>query len=296
MSWFDTRDMQDTQGTQNGCDCGQGDFVTDVSSGDVVCRGCGVVVEAHIFEERLECYSEQAGPRAGPTKDAWLLPAQPVVFDAFPARRRILCNADPHTSIRELFSVIEMMGRTYSKDVQDTAKLLCRDLASKRTVRADCRHVYAASALYLAAKMHGRGIGRSKKEVAAEFQMHGVTERGITVTAKLFKGALHSAAYSGQLFSGLDAADLINRCVDRLDLDGATRKEVKRCAHVLAERVPEREVEGKTPCSICSGVVACVLQQLDVKMSKKHLVECCRVSGATLDKMARAVREWTSAA
>lgn len=275
------------------CDCGLRDFVTDASCGDVVCRQCGVVVEAHIFDERLEYYSEQAGARAGPA-EPWLLPAQPIVVERVMHCRRVLSNADPHASTRQLFVVVDGMARGFSRDVQDTAKLLCRDLVATRVVRCDVRPLYAASALYLAAKMHGQGMGRSKKEIAAEFGATGVTERGITVTAKLFKDALHSAPYAARLFSGLDAADLINRCVDRLDVDDATRKAVKKAAHALADTVPARAVEGKTPSSVCSGVVACVLQRLGVKVSKKHLVESCRVSGATLDKMTRAVLEWTS--
>lgn len=284
---FDSRDCCDC------CDCGVRDVVTDASSGDVVCRQCGVVMEAHIFDEHLEYYSEQAGARAGPA-ESWLLPAQPIVVDRVPHRRRVLSNADPHASTRQLFVVVDSMSRGFSRDVQDTAKLLCRDLLAVRVVRCDARCLHAASALYLAAKMHGQGVGRSKKEIAAQYAALGVTERGITVTAKLFKDALHSAPYAAQLFAGLDATDLINRCVDRLDLAVATRKEVKKAAHALAEDVPARAVEGKTPSSVCSGVVACVLQRLGVKVSKKHLVESCRVSGATLDKMTRAVHKWTT--
>lgn len=277
---------------QGMCDCGMRDLVTDVACGDTVCRQCGVVVEAHMFDEHLENYSDQAGPRAGPA-ESWLLPSRPVVIDRGPGRRRVAANPDPLAHVREMFVVVEGMGRAFSKDVQDTAKMLCRDLAARRVVRADARHLHAAAALYLATKMHGRGIGRSKKEIAAEFGAYGVTERGVTTTAKVFKDALHDASYAAQLFNGLDADDLINRCVDRLDVDVATRKRVKKAAHALAARVPAEEVEGKTPSSVCSGVVACALVRAGVKVPKKHLVECCCVSGATLDKMARAVQRWT---
>lgn len=274
------------------CDCGQADYlVTDVASGDVVCQACGVVVEAHIFDEHLEHYGGQAGPRAGPP-ESWLLPSLPIVVDNVPNRRRVLQNADPHAATRELFAVVEFLGHGYSTPVQDTAKMLCRDLAAQRTVRTDTRCMVAACALYLATKMHGNGIGRSKREIAAQFRDSGVTERGLTLTSKLFKDALHGAPYAATLFKTLDASDLINRCVDRLDIDGAARKAVKKHAHEMAGRVPVREVEGRTPSSICSGLVACVLQRLGVKVSKKHLAECCRVSSATLDKMARVADAW----
>ena len=270
------------------CDCGANDLVTDTASGDVVCQQCGVVVESHIFDEHLEYYSETMGTRAGPP-ESWLLPCQPTVVDNMPSRSRLLSNADPHASTREMFTLLEWLGRKFSTDVVDTAKLLCRDLVAQKPVRGDSKHVSAACALYLATKMHGHGIGRSKKEIAAEFQALGVTERGLTSTAKMFKDVLHLSPYAAKLFSGLDAGDLINRCVDRLDVDDPTRKSIKRLAHQLAGQVAAEDVEGKTPCGICSGVVNCALLRLGIKLSKKHLTESCRVSGATLDKMTKVV-------
>lgn len=258
-----------------------------------MCQECGVVVEAHIFDEHLEYYNDHNGPRAGQA-ESWLLPAQPIVVDNIPHRRRAMHNADPHASVRELFCVVEHMGHRFCTAVQDTAKLLCRDLANQRSVRADMRPMCAACALYLATKMHGNGVGRSKKEVAAQFKEYGVTERGLTSTTRLFKDLLHGTPYSTQLLSGLEASDLINRCVDRLDITNDQRKIVKKEAHALADMVPAQDAEGKTPSSICSGIVACVLQQLEIKLSKKHLMESCRVSGATLDKMTKAVHTWTA--
>jgi hypothetical protein len=158
-----------------------------------------------------------------------------------------------------MFTLLEWLGRKFSTDVVDTAKVLCRDLVTQKPVRGDSKHVFAACALYLATKMHGHGIGRSKKEIAAEFRALGVTERGLTSTAKMFKDVLHLTPYAAQLFSGLDAGDLINRCVDRLDVDDPTRKSIKRVAHQLAGQVAAEDVEGKTPCGICSGVVNCAL-------------------------------------
>lgn len=276
------------------CDCGLGDLVTDVASGDVVCRGCGVVVEAHIFDERLESYADDAGPRAGHYNDAWLLPAQPVVLDA--PHRRVRGNDDPHAATRQLFSMVDWMGRTYSRDVRDTAKLLCRDLAAVRQVRGDARCIHVAAALYLAARMNGHGVGRSKREIATQFGDMGVTERGLTVAVRSFKDTLSRAPYSHQLHADLDAGDLINRAVDRLNLEPASRNAVKKTAHALAAVVPAHEVEGKTPNSVCSGVVACALQRVGVKLSKKQVLEGCRVSGATMDKMAQAVSAWAATA
>ena len=274
------------------CDCrhlgGVPRLVTDVCSGDVVCQSCGVVTEAHIFDERMEHYVDGCD-RAD--RADWLLPARPVLLDT--GRRRLAANPDPHAGLRELFDVVDWLGRQLSRDVRDTAKLLCRDLAERRPIRGDARHLHAAAALYLAAKMRGAGVGRSKREVAAQFGSYGVTEQGLSATVKAFRDALHGQAYAGQLFRGLAVADLINRCVDRLDLEDArTTAAVKKAAHEMAARVPAEEAEGKTPCSVCSGVLACVLRGQGISVRRSRLAASCCVSGATVDKMSRLVDEW----
>lgn len=272
------------------CDCGVGDYVTDAASGDVVCRQCGVVVEAHIFDERLEFYSEDAGPRAGP-QECWLLPPRPIVLDRVPHRRRALSDVDAHSSVRQLFAVVDGQGHRFSGDVRETAKMLCRDFAATRTVKEDSRPLFAAAALYLATKMHGNGVGRSKKEIASDFAQLGVTENALTVTSKLFKDVLHGAPYAADLMKGLEASDLIFRSVDRLDVDHATRQQLKTLALNIMEQVPLTRVEGKTPSSVRSGVVSCAVKKMGLKLTKKHMAKSCMVSGATLAKMTKVVAD-----
>lgn len=276
------------------CDCDTPDLVTDHAQGETVCRSCGVVVEAHMFSDRMEYYSEEAGPRAGP-RASWLLPEQPVVLDNIPHRRRVMSNPDPHSALRKLFDCIDCMGHRFSNDVRDTAKLLCRDLDRRRTIRSSAWHVYASAALYIATKMAGNGIGRSKKEIAAMFASLGVTVQTLTATAKQFRSALHDASYTHKLAQGLNAADLVNRSVDTLaegaQLDGRTTNAIKKAAQDMASRLPTRELEGKMPGSVCSGVVACALEDLGVAYTKKHAAASCGVSSATMDKMIKFVRE-----
>lgn len=266
------------------CDCGQQDLVTDVASGDVVCQQCGVVVQSHIFDEHLEHYSSATGPRAGPA-EPWLLPPRPIVLSKVPRRNRLVANPDPHASVRELCDTIDFMAHQFSTQVRDTAKELCRDLAATRCVRADSRHVYAACALCLATKQHGGGIGRSNKEIAAEFADLGVTECALTATAKVFMEALPTSC-----FKELRPGDLVNRFIDRLEIDIGQRKAIKRLAHQLVTDLPSVQLEGKTPRGVCSGVVSCALGRLGITLRKKQVANACYVSVATLDKMARIVR------
>jgi hypothetical protein len=78
-------------------------------------------------------------------------------------------------------------------------------------------------------------------------------------------------------------------------VDLNTRRALKRKAHELAARVPDVEMEGKTPGSVCSGIVSNAVRQEGVKLSKRALAESCNVSSATLDKMTKAVALYTTA-
>lgn len=275
------------------CDCGEfPDAVTDAASGDCVCRRCGVVVEAHMFDDRLEHWSDEGGgPRAGIVTDAWLLPHPPTTLGA--ATLRFVGTADPYHTVRELCGMVERMGRTLTTAVQDHAKQLLRDMHLARGIRSDARQVHVACALYLAAKMcgGGSGIARSKREMALQC---GVAEKALTTTAKVFRDMLRSTEYSSQLGNGLNANDLIVRCVDKLDLpDAHAAKRLKRDALNLADDVPSIEVEGKTPAGVCSGIVALAASRLDLGLSKKHVAAACQVSSATVDKMTKLVHVLT---
>lgn len=277
------------------CDCGAMDCVVDAAAGDEVCRQCGVVVQAHMFDERVEYYSEKSGARVGPP-EPWLLPAPPVVLECVRRRRHGMANPDPHAATRRLFAAVDAVSTGFSTDVRDTAKALCRDLHERRTIRCTQFDVYAATAVYLATRMHGKGIGRSKKEIVAACGGGDVTEHAISAAAKAFRTHLGDKSYAFKLRRGLDAADLVHRAIDRLGLDAAHARAAKKAAHELAGVVPPREVEGKTPRSVCAGVVACVLRSMDVQLPRKSVAEGCCVSAATLEKMAARVRAWADAA
>lgn len=263
------------------CDCGgPGDYVTDGSSGDVVCRCCGVVVEAHIFDERLEFCSDEAGARAG-APDSWLLPAGPVSFETMRPRH----IHDPHASARRFLKVVDAMSHGFSTDVVDTAKALCRDLLLHRVVRSDSRPEHAAAALYLSTKLRGGGAGRSRREISETFDM---SEERLTALVKVFVKAL-GPTHPQLMTVDLQVDGLIGRAVDRLDIDADLRRAVKRRAHDVAARVTVEMVEGKTPRGVCGGVLAVALEQLGMKLNRKQVAACCMVSPATVDKMSKVV-------
>lgn len=263
-------------------------YITDRASGELVCQRCGVVLETNLFDEHLEHYTDHSGPRAGFNGET-LLPEQPIHINPMPGRKRSLCNVDPHATTRKLFAVVENMGFKFPKVVQDTAKMLCRDYLKLKAVRTDSRTVYAAAALYLAAKMHGQCGGRSKKEAASQFGSYGVTEKSITHTAKIMRRMLIKEPYSDQLCREMDLTGLVYRLADLIDVDEPARRAIKREARIMLDMLAEQKLEGKTPNSICSGVIWCALQTLKLQLPKQHVHAVCQVSGTTMEKMAEEV-------
>ena len=269
------------------CDCAPEnvDYVSDAASGDVVCRSCGVVVDAHMFDDRLEfCSVEGGGARAGFEKETWLLPPPPVSFETQTGRPAKHTH-DPHASARRFMKVVQSMSHGFSTDVVDSAKVLCRDLLLHRVVRVDSRPEHAAAALYLSTKMRAGGAGRSRREVSRVFDM---AEERLTALVKVFVRAL-GAAHPLLMAVDLQVDGLIGRAVDRLPLDDGSRRVLRRRADEVSSRVTSAMLEGKTPRGVCSGVLAVALQQLGTTVSRKHVAAACMVSPATVDKMSKVV-------
>lgn len=264
----------------------------DASSGEIVCTQCGVVVEAHLMESGLERYTEASGPRAC-MPESWLLPQAPATFEV-PGRRRTLSLPDPHATLRKLFKQMDSMGHAFLTDVCDTAKMLCRDLIMHRTgCRTHDTPSLVATAFYLATKMHGGGVGRTKKEIATMFAGYGVLEHHVSAMSKVFVNALRNEAYGAKLSGPLLAEDLINRCVESFEMSARERQDAKKRAHQLMEAIPAHRMEGRAPKCVCSGVVACAIEDLNIPLKKKTMAAWCNVSATTLVNMTKHVRAWT---
>jgi transcription initiation factor TFIIIB Brf1 subunit/transcription initiation factor TFIIB len=270
------------------CDCGEDlqDLVTDASSGDVICRACGVVVDSHAFDDRLEFCSEVAGSRVG-APESWLLPAPSVTFGDTKRRPRVPSD-DTFAATRRFFKVVDSMSHGFLTDVVDTAKSLCRDLLLHRVVRPDSRSEHAAAALYLSTKMNGASTGRSRREISTSF---GLREERLTALVKIFVRTL-SAMHPALLTLDLQVEGLVVRAVSRLDITPDQRAAVKSKALEMAAAMSMAELaelEGKTPRGVCGGLVAVALTRVGLKVHRKDVASACMVSSATVEKLARLV-------
>ena len=271
------------------CDCvGGPQTITDWACGDVVCRGCGVVMEAHIIDERAawqeadhqrqDHHHSDQRQRRDQRRD------QRETQTQRRKRARVECAPeDPkEASLREGARVVDgfvaAFGQATTSNMAVTARELFRDLHEARGVRADVRRATAAAAVYYGFKLEGAGRELSMVSAVCE-----VDARALNSAANAFKEALHDRPYYPRLFDRLQAGKLVDVCLDRLRLDPAVRKRMWRAAHRLDERLAEMLDCGRKPKSLCSGVLflAAELEGID-GVGKKDIAAACCVNQQTV--------------
>ena len=283
------------------CDCGAMDLVEDTARAESTCRMCGTVVQAHMFSSALEHYPEGAEPRAGKVGPHPDLPPPPVMFRVRVGakRARTMANVDENRTARDLLDLVDCMGaRGFSEDVRCVAKGMCLDmLGAAHPPKRDDWHAYAACALSMACKAHGKGCGRTSHEIAALFANRRVTTKGLTAAARRFKSRVPGCATQ----AGLNCEDPVGRFVDAAGLGAAPSNAAKKRARELMHALPLDEFEGKKPGSVCAGVVYRVLLEVapdecgPATKFKGAWARAIGVSTNTLDKMCKEVAAYAPA-
>lgn len=250
------------------CTDGPQQLVTDWARGDVVCAGCGVVLEAHLMDD-LEEYAEWGASRPGPTLK------RPVLEPREAALAGGLATVDRFVSL---------FGQSTAGGVACTARQLFGDVhGSKKSVRADA---CAAAAVYYAFKMEG--VGRELRFVAA---VCGVDMRALHAAVADFKDTLRDKDYYPRLFARLHAGMLLDVFIDRLRLPRDQRTRLWRAAHRLDEELSASLDSGRKPRTLCSGVLWLAAQVERLDIDKRDLAAACAVCPQTMDKMAASLAQ-----
>ena len=268
------------------CDCEHYDeasLVTDYSSGDVVCVQCGVVVEGHVLDTGPEWRAHDAAGRcraevsAAPARTvydkrvpAWALPARDPLADAYAIIDQCLCA----------------IGMTTSSNVAAWAKELYRDMSTIRAVRGEAKGVHALAAVYFGCKL--AGVPRELRHLAAVCNVDGAH---LNDAVAAFKDRLEGKPYHARLFEAVQAGTLINMYADRLQLDSAALRQIKRAAHMLDEQLLDTLDCSRAPRTICSGVMWLAAQREGVPVSKRAVAAACGVCMQSVDKMAAELQQ-----
>lgn len=287
----------------NMCDCAEGPTtVTDWSTGDVVCRVCGVVVEGHIIDDSPEWHvldDARAGPPPNPFLSSDAVCGGTILSSsssckAAPKRRRLndevyqYQRPDPLVAgLAVVESCVAALGLATTGTVAGAAKQLFVDLYRARGGRADNRRSVAAAAVYFACKLE-----RVERELRLVATACDVDTRALHAATREYKdGSLADKPYYRRLFEALPADRLIDVFLDRLRLSDVDRKRVWRAAnrlHAVLEAVMDC---GRKPRTICSGLLLLALQAEGVQgVGKKELTRACSVCHQTLDKVVAHIR------
>lgn len=277
------------------CECSRGpSVVTDWARGDMVCSGCGVVLESHLMDESTEW---QEWPAAVPVAAAAAAAAaasvpRARVRDAEEVRERWVGEG-----LRDLDRVMGCFGQSTTGSIAARARELFGDLAAAKAAAGD-RGALVAAAAYNAFKMEGVG-----RELHVVCETCGVEPAHMRAALDEYKERLVGKAYYPALFSRVTADALLGVALDRLEAAGALsavgRKEVWRAATRLAGRLEHVMDCGRKPKTLCCGIVYLACQAAmpaRAVVAKKDVAAACGVCQQTLDKIVAYIRARAAAA
>jgi transcription initiation factor TFIIB len=181
--------------------CGGDRFIRDYVRGDLICKGCGFILEERLVDTGPDWYAQEekkkhAGPPISETvydrgvssrisrtdKDVYGRKLTPTRAAAFRRLRKIDQRARMTNSERTLVLVLQEQARlcynlALPNPIKERAAILTRKVIKERTLRGTSVEAVAAAAVYLACREFG--ISREMREIARE---SGVSEKKIRST------------------------------------------------------------------------------------------------------------------
>lgn len=258
--------------------------VTDWARGDVVCCGCGVVLEGQLLADTPDWdNSNNNGHGHGHSHGQHTR--------GHPNKRRKLVACDEEAPLLAGRQVVDAFvarfGQSTSSNVAGTARQLYTDVhAAKKQIRgADARSAAAAAAVYFGFKFEG--VGREMHLVAGVCE---VALKALHAAVSEYKDVLRDRPYYPKLFTRLHVGMLLDVCIDRLRLAAAQRKALWRTAHRLDEQLSACMDCGRKPKTLCSGVMWLAAHQEGIAVDKKDVAAACLVCPQTVDKIAALLR------
>ena len=272
-------------------ECGGDDLVTVHSEGDVVCRGCGLVLESRILTEVCSFADRDRVSPAVPEENGFETPGNALRIAApsshTPARRpsvrrlqiaQAQIDRGRQLQTAEMEDVCRHLMRLPASILEEAKGLYARVL-EMRTSRGQILVGIQACAVYYACILQKQpGIARNVAEVAEAF---GIPESAFTRADKVVKEALQGTRFFRDLFEVANAQDLVSRSVNKLELDQARDRRIKRLAIDIVSDIEARKLlQGKSTGSLSSVAIWCAVAAEGCSMSKSQL--CKGIGGCTV--------------
>ena len=176
---------------------------------------------------------------------------------------------------RSLYEIIDNItlnasNSGISQTIIDEAKVLYKDISTKKISRGSNRNGLIASSIYMSCKKHK--VPRSAKEIAKVFNIDVTT---MTKGCKKF----HDITKSNVVCSNPE--DFIIRFCCNLNIDD---KHLELCKSVINKADEYSVVSENAPPSIAAGVIFLVSNLCSINIQKKDISANCDISEVTINK------------
>lgn len=296
-------------------DCQGNQFVEDHAAGDVVCKGCGLVVEAHVIDERSEwrTFSDKDKDTVDPNRVGG--PSNPLLNDgglstvigkvqgdktgAYNLAKLHVRSNNPDRNLqhafKEIAQICERLGAVGC--IKDTASEVFKEVNDNKTLKGRGAQAIYASCVYLACRTEK--LPRTFKEITSI--LPGVSKKEI---GRCFKEIVESlkkkesnSKFLGEDGSGkpsislatavgpqvIHAADYMKRFCSTLKLSFDIIKTCQKVALAACPKedntVGKRPWDGKNPVSICAAIIYIVTQLQKDESDKPIMSDIVKVTG-----------------
>ncbi len=231
-------------------DCGGADFVTNYAEGDVICRGCGLVVQDHITMDDGSWVGEPIYPTAAPTRPT------------------------------ELKAVLMQLGLDHL--YEDTRNVLSH-VASKYSFRGERQRVCEACCVYIATRRARNG--RDANEICAGLGVSATAFQKILKTIYSFCPELSQCKTLTEEDTLIRQIQSVPN-IDHKHVHKIARlvKELDRL------RAAQRLMVATPPMIVNAVLIFVVTEKLGLGLDKQAFVSLGWLSRATLDKHAKVIK------
>lgn len=276
-----------------GCMCEEGPCnIVTTRDADMVCTGCGTVLQSHMFDERPEYYNDLSQARFTPPScdDALLGIEGKVTLQRRPSRATAVTESATIRACKAGFADIERfaarMGLDRDHSMIVSAKEMYKDFYAKKKIREDQRLAHAACAVYLGCKAHAQACDRHPRSLR---EMEDLCGRPLHDVVKSYKNVLGGEKYFKLLLQGVRPVDVLPRKMEAVasaikTMTSVHLRTLGKEARDLFQRIDaEHALEGRTPEAICAAVLFHICSdKLKISVNKRTVADAVGVAPLTL--------------
>lgn len=300
-----TNQVQSTQYLHCCKSCHSTNISEDRGQGDLVCTDCGIVLNERLIDEKAEWNFGQEESMYAKDPSRCGGPCNPLLEKSSMSTMITKCNYKNHGNLKKLHQQMSMDYQERSRyhifeDIQKMAqdngnlqpivveqsKHFYMKLSEKRLSRGSVRKGLIACCIYYACKVNK--VSRSIKEIS---DMCLIETSVMNKCIKIFKDVMDSEINSCKN-QNTDVDDLYCRFANKLCLSRKDEIELTKLSRKVSNIVDEMSIlNGKTPTAITSSILFFCCSKLNLKVSKKQILEQHNISSVTLNKLISVLEE-----